>query len=90
MEVGSGDEGFVFCFLRGGFCVVCFCGGDGDLGNMARGGLLCFFDFLLVEVPRFFVFISHSLLSFCSLFQTFSFVSFAFCIVFFLVTSSSA
>ncbi|MFS7907482.1 hypothetical protein Hanom_Chr01g00071871 [Helianthus anomalus] len=55
-----------------------------------KGSLLCLCDFLLVELPMFFVFISHSLLSFCSFFQTFSFVSFAFCIVFFLVTLSSA
>ncbi|MFS8018623.1 hypothetical protein Hanom_Chr15g01394171 [Helianthus anomalus] len=97
MEIGGGDEDFVFCFLRGGFCgegfdlgaivggflvplvvlrpavvgflgfvVVCFCGGEGGLGNMARGGLLCLCDFLLVEVLRFFVFIFHSLLSFRS------------------------
>ncbi|MFS7956528.1 hypothetical protein Hanom_Chr07g00655641 [Helianthus anomalus] len=59
-----------------GLAMVCFCGGKGGLGNMAKGGLLCLCDFLLVEVLRFFVFISHSLLSFCSSFQTLSFVSF--------------
>ncbi|MFS8007674.1 hypothetical protein Hanom_Chr14g01263851 [Helianthus anomalus] len=47
-----------------GLILVCFCGGEGGLGNMARGGLLCLCDFLLVEVPRFFVFISHSPFSF--------------------------
>ncbi|MFS7932241.1 hypothetical protein Hanom_Chr04g00365531 [Helianthus anomalus] len=98
IEYGNGEEGFVFCFLAGGFCgegvglgvavggllvpamvlrpVVVGClglaevyfGGEGGLGNMASGGLLCLCDFFLLEVPRSFVLISQSLNSFCSFF----------------------
>ncbi|MFS7919884.1 hypothetical protein Hanom_Chr03g00217861 [Helianthus anomalus] len=58
-----------------GLSDVCF-GGEGDLGYVARGGLLCLWDFLLTEVPRSFVVISQFFNSFCSFFQILSFVAF--------------
>ncbi|MFS7890165.1 hypothetical protein Hanom_Chr00s000007g01615541 [Helianthus anomalus] len=50
-------------------------GGEGDLGYVASGGLLCLWDFLLSEVPRSFVLISQSFIIFCSFFHCLSFVS---------------
>ncbi|MFS7995561.1 hypothetical protein Hanom_Chr12g01119361 [Helianthus anomalus] len=59
MEDGSGDDGFVFCLLQGGFCGDGF-GGVGLgfvasvlFGKVASGGMLCLKDFLLPEVPIF-------------------------------------
>ncbi|MFS7907228.1 hypothetical protein Hanom_Chr01g00068821 [Helianthus anomalus] len=61
---------------------VGFCGGEGGLGNVAMGGLLCLKDFFLFEVSisstlfSFFTFLSNSFLNTSCLLYL---VSFLFC-----------